>query len=102
MLKMTNSLLAILLMLFAWQSHAGEAVTLLNVSYDVTREFYSDYNSLFIKYWQAKSGETVAVNQSHGGSSKQARAVIDGLDADVVTMNQQTDIDSLAEKGGLV
>ncbi len=83
-------------------SHAEEPVTLLNVSYDVTREFYNEYNPLFIKYWQGKSGETVAINQSHGGSSKQARAVIDGLDADVVTMNQQTDIDSLAEKGGLV
>ena len=72
------------------------------MSYDVTREFYNEYNPLFVKYWQGKTGEIVAINQSHGGSSKQARAVIDGLDADVVTMNQQTDIDSLADRGGLV
>ncbi len=102
MLKITTSLFAILITLCSGMSHAEEPVTLLNVSYDVTREFYNEYNPLFIKYWQGKSGETVAINQSHGGSSKQARAVIDGLDADVVTMNQQTDIDSLAEKGGLV
>ncbi len=68
----------------------------------MTREFYNEYNPLFVRYWQAKSGETVNINQSHGGSSKQARAVIDGLDADVVTMNQQTDIDALADKSGLV
>ncbi len=102
MLKITTSLFAILITLCSGMSHAEEPVTLLNVSYDVTREFYNEYNPLFIKYWQGKSWETVAINQSHGGSSKQARAVIDGLDADVVTMNQQTDIDSLAEKGGLV
>ena len=102
MLKITTTLLAVLLTLLTGPSHAEEPVTLLNVSYDVTREFYNEYNPLFVQYWQGKSGETVAINQSHGGSSKQARAVIDGLDADVVTMNQQTDIDSLAEKGGLV
>ncbi|QFY44677.1 sulfate ABC transporter substrate-binding protein [Candidatus Methylospira mobilis] len=72
---------------------------LLNASYDVTREFYNEYNTLFIRFWQGKTGKSVSINQSHGGSSKQARAVIDGLNADVVTMNQQTDIDILAEKG---
>ncbi len=102
MLKITTTLFAVLLTLFVGPSHAEEPVTLLNVSYDVTRELYNEYNPLFVQYWQGKSGETVAINQSHGGSSKQARAVIDGLDADVVTMNQQTDIDSLAERGQLV
>ena len=98
----TTTLLGSLMSLFTVLSHAGDPVTLLNASYDVTREFYSEYNPLFVKYWQGQAGESVAINQSHGGSSKQARAVIDGLDADVVTMNQQTDIDSLAEKGNLV
>jgi len=73
-------------------------VSLLNVSYDVTREFYKDYNPAFAKYWKAKTGETVTINQSHGGSSKQARAVADGLEADVITMNQANDIDVLAER----
>lgn len=77
-------------------------VSLLNVSYDVTREFYKDYNTAFAAYWKAKTGETVTVNQSHGGSSKQARSVIDGLAADVVTMNQANDIDILHERGKLI
>ena len=77
-------------------------VTLLNVSYDVTREFYKDYDAAFIAHWRQAGGETIAVNQSHGGSSKQARSVIDGLEADVITMNQATDIDILAERGALV
>ena len=74
---------------------------LLNVSYDPTREFYQDYNASFIKYWQGKSGQTVTIQQSHGGSGKQARAVKDGLAADVVTLGIATDIDALA-KAGLV
>jgi len=94
MLKKTAVLLAALLALPSWADEA----TLLNASYDVTREFYNDYNPLFIKYWQGKSGEAITINQSHGGSTKQARAIIDGLEADVVTMNQPTDIDALAEK----
>ena len=73
--------------------------TLLNVSYDVARELYKDYNPAFAKYWKAKTGENINVNQSHGGSSKQAMSVAAGLEADVVTMNQATDIDLLAEKG---
>ncbi len=81
---------------------AQAATTLLNVSYDVTREFYKDYDAAFVAHWKAASGETLVVNQSHGGSSKQARSIIDGLDADVVTMNQATDIDILAERGALV
>lgn len=96
--KLIKTLLYAAVVFSIWQSQAKEQVNLLNVSYDVTREFYYEYNPLFVKYWQDKSGETIAVNQSHGGSSKQARAVIDGLDADVVTMNQQTDIDALADK----
>ncbi len=73
--------------------------SLLNVSYDVARDFYKDYNPLFQKYWKAKTGETLELKQSHAGSSKQVRAVADGLEADVVTMNQASDVDFLAEKG---
>ncbi|HZV97633.1 MAG TPA: sulfate ABC transporter substrate-binding protein [Methylophilaceae bacterium] len=75
---------------------------LLNVSYDVTREFYKDFNAAFVQHWKTKSGETVTVNQSHGGSSKQARAVADGLEADIISMNQATDIDLLYERGKLI
>ena len=77
----------------------AQQTTLLNASYDVAREFYKDYNPLFVKYWKAKTGQDIQINQSHGGSSKQARAVADGLEADVVTMNQAGDIDFLAETG---
>ena len=73
-------------------------VTLLNVSYDPTREFYQDYNAAFSKYWKARTGDTVSVKQSHGGSGKQARAVIDGLEADVVTLALAYDIDAIADK----
>src|SRR4030095_2327417 len=73
--------------------------TLLNVSYDPTRELYKDVNAAFIKDWEANSGETVAIEQSHGGSGKQARAVIDGLQADVVTLALQGDIDQIAKAG---
>lgn len=74
-------------------------VTLLNVSYDPTRELYMDYNKAFAKYWQTKTGDKVTVKQSHGGSGKQARSVIDGLDADVVTLALAYDIDAIAGKG---
>ncbi len=73
-------------------------VTLLNVSYDPTRELYQDYNAAFAKYWQAKTQEKVTINQSHGGSGKQARSVIDGLDADVVTLALAYDVSALAER----
>ncbi|MFZ2170777.1 MAG: sulfate ABC transporter substrate-binding protein [Methylococcaceae bacterium] len=76
--------------------------SLLNVSYDVTREFYGDLNPAFIKYWKEKTGETIVINQSHGGSSKQARAVVDGLEADVITMNRSPDIDILYQLGKLI
>ena len=75
---------------------------LLNVSYDVSREFYKDYDTAFIAHWKQAGGDTLVVNQSHGGSSKQARSVLDGLEADVVTMNQATDIDVLADRGSLL
>jgi sulfate/thiosulfate-binding protein len=73
--------------------------TLLNVSYDPTRELYQDFNTAFAKYWKGKSGESVTVHQSHGGSGKQARAVIDGLEADVVTLALAYDIDAIAQTG---
>jgi sulfate transport system substrate-binding protein len=76
--------------------------TLLNVSYDVSREFYKELNPAFVKYWKEKTGETISINQSHGGSSKQARAVVDGLAADVITMNRSPDIDILYERGKLI
>jgi len=77
-------------------------VTLLNVSYDPTRELYQDYNAAFAKYWKAKTGQQVNVQQSHGGSSKQARAVIDGLEADVVTLALAYDIDAIAQNAKLL
>jgi sulfate transport system substrate-binding protein len=77
-------------------------VTLLNVSYDPTRELYVSYNAAFAKYWKAKTGQDVKVNQSHGGSGKQARSVIDGLQADVVTLGLAADIDAVATQGKLL
>ena len=77
-------------------------VTLLNVSYDPTRELYVDFNAAFIKYWKAKAGQDVSIKQSHGGSGKQARSVIDGIDADVVTLALAGDVDALVTYGGLV
>jgi sulfate transport system substrate-binding protein len=77
-------------------------VKLLNVSYDPTREFYQDFNEAFSKYWQGKAGQGVEVRQSHGGSGKQARAVIDGLEADVVTLALAYDIDAIAQKAKLL
>jgi sulfate/thiosulfate-binding protein len=77
-------------------------VTLLNVSYDPTRELYQDYNAAFAKYWKARTGDTVSVKTSHGGSGKQARSVIDGLDADVVTLALAYDIDEIAQRAKLL
>ncbi len=79
---------------------ASQDVTLLNVSYDPTRELYKDINKAFAEEWKAKTGQTVTINQSHGGSGKQARAVIDGLQADVVTLALAYDIDEIAERAG--
>jgi sulfate transport system substrate-binding protein len=76
--------------------------TLLNVSYDPTRELYEEYNALFARHWQAATGEAVTIQQSHGGSGKQARAVIDGLEADVVTLALSGDVNQLFERGALI
>jgi sulfate/thiosulfate transport system substrate-binding protein len=93
--------LALLVILAGSAAHAA-TVTLLNVSYDPTRELYEDYNKAFAAYWKAQTGDDVKVNQSHGGSGKQARSVIDGLEADVVTLALAYDVDALAAQGGLI
>lgn len=80
---------------------AASAAELLNVSYDPTREFYTEFNAAFAKHWKEKTGEDVSINQSHGGSSRQARAVIDGLEADVVTLALAADVNAIAETGQL-
>ncbi len=100
---MKRSLLSIALLssLFVVSAQAAE-VSLLNVSYDPTRELYQDYNAAFAKYWKAKTGDTVTVKASHGGSGKQARAIIDGLEADVATLALAADIDALQEKANLI
>jgi len=77
-------------------------IKLLNVSYDPTRELYQDFNTAFSKYWKDKTGDSVSIQQSHGGSGKQARSVIDGLQADVVTLALAYDIDAIAEKAQLL
>jgi len=79
---------------------APKEITLLNVSYDPTRELYQEFNKVFADHWKKETGKTVVINQSHGGSGKQARAVIDGLEADVVTLALAYDIDAIAEKSG--
>ena len=80
----------------------AEDLTLLNVSYDPTRELYQEFNAAFAKHWLAKTGQSVSIKQSHGGSSKQARAIIDGLEADVVTLALAYDIDAISEKARLL
>ncbi len=77
-------------------------ITLLNVSYDPTRELYADINKSFSEYWKKKTGDTVTIKQSHGGSGRQARSVIDGLAADVVTLALAGDIDAIATNGKLL
>ncbi|SCY19912.1 sulfate ABC transporter substrate-binding protein [Nitrosospira sp. Nsp13] len=94
----TSALLSSLLI----NGHAVADRTLLNVSYDPTRELYQEFNESFIKQWQAKTNEKVTVKQSHGGSGKQARSVIDGLEADVVTLALANDINAIAEKAKLL
>src|ERR1700752_4958617 len=98
---------ALLAWLAACQQRSGSAtsagrVTLLNVSYDPTRELYVEFNAAFARYWKAKTGQVVRVDQSHGGSGKQARSVIDGLAADVVTLALAADIDAIARTGRLL
>ncbi len=98
----TRPLVALLLLSAALSSPVLHAETLLNVSYDPTRELYEDYNALFAKQWKAKTGRNLTVRQSHGGSGKQARTVIDGLAADVVTLALASDIDALVTQGKLL
>jgi len=81
---------------------AAKEIKLLNVSYDPTRELYTDYNAAFARYWKGKTGDDVSVAQSHGGSGKQARAVMDGLDADVVTLALAYDVDAIANQAKLL
>ena len=88
--------------IFGTRTAQAATVTLLNVSYDPTRELYVDYNAAFARYWKAKSGQDVRINQSHGGSGQQARSVIEGLKADVVTLALAADIDAIATQGKLL
>lgn len=90
-----------LLLILLSGSALAKDVQILNVSYDPTRELYQDYNVAFSKYWQAKTGDKVTVRQSHGGSGKQATSVINGLDADVVTLALAYDVDAIAERGSI-
>jgi ABC-type sulfate transport system substrate-binding protein len=104
--KFLRPILATVIAFFAIPLGAAQAqttpsaVSILNVSYDPTREFYVAYNALFASYWKKKTGQDVTINQSHGGSGAQARAVIEGLDADVVTLGASSDIDAIAKKTG--
>ena len=86
----------------AFSAGAAADTSLLNVSYDPTRELYEEYNASFVKYWKQKTGETITIKQSHGGSGKQARTVIDGLQADVVTLALAGDIDAISTNGKLL
>jgi sulfate/thiosulfate transport system substrate-binding protein len=101
MKRLATSLFVAATLLFGQGAQAAP-VTLLNVSYDPTRELYQDINAAFAKEWKAKTGQDVTINQSHGGSGAQARAVIDGLDADVVTLALAYDIDSISQQAGLL
>lgn len=98
-LKTFVAVLALASSALAGSSAFAQSSTLLNASYDVAREFYKDYNAAFVAHYKKTTGKDVKIDQSHGGSSAQARAVADGLDADVVTMNTSTDIDFLANTG---
>ena len=101
MKRFATSLFVAALMLFAASAQAA-GVTLLNVSYDPTRELYKDINAAFAAQWKAKTGQNVTINQSHGGSGAQSRAVIDGLDADVVTLALAYDIDAISQRAHLL
>jgi sulfate transport system substrate-binding protein len=98
LLKLTATALGCLV---SWVVHA-QTVSLLNVSYDPTRELYAEYNQAFAKHWKAKTGQDVSFKQSHGGSGKQARSVIDGLDADVATLALAGDTHALHKNGNLI
>ncbi len=97
-----KSVLALLVLGFSTYTAQAAEVNLLNVSYDPTRELYKDYNTVFAKYWKAKTGDDVSISQSHGGSGKQARSVLEGLEADVVTLALAYDVDQLYQKRKLI
>ncbi len=99
--KIIKSTIIVALTFTTLSTNAAD-INLLNVSYDPTRELYQDYNQAFAKYWKAKTGDNVKVQASHGGSGKQARAIIDGLEADVATLALSYDVDQLFEKGRLI
>src|SRR3954466_11002976 len=98
-MKKQSLLLLLVLVAAPAAAQTGNQIKLLNVSYDPTRELYQDFNGAFAKYWKGKSGQAVTVQQSHGGSGKQARSVIDGLEADVVTLALAYDVDAIANSG---
>ncbi|HYG13048.1 MAG TPA: sulfate ABC transporter substrate-binding protein [Methylophilaceae bacterium] len=97
-----SALITVFALINPLSANAADEKTLLNVSYDPTRELYQQYNAAFAKYWQAKTGEKVTIKQSHGGSGKQARSVIDGLQADVVTLALASDVDAIHDKAKLL
>jgi sulfate/thiosulfate-binding protein len=99
--RMKHWLVGFVALLLPLQAQAGQ-VRLLNVSYDPTREFYDEFNPLFVQHWKSKTGQDVVIDQSHGGSGKQARSVIDGLKADVVTLALAYDIDAIAQRTQLL
>ncbi len=101
-MKYTASITVLIVLGISLICACAKEITLLNASYDPTRELYQDVNAAFIASWKAKTGDTLTIQQSHGGSGKQARAVIDGLQADVVTLALAYDIDAIAEKGRLL
>ena len=101
-MKALSKISCVVVLVLAAGSTAAKDIELLNVSYDPTRELYAEINTEFAADWKAKTGDTLRINTSHGGSGKQARAVIDGLEADVVTLALAADIDSIAEKAGLL
>jgi sulfate/thiosulfate transport system substrate-binding protein len=98
----TQATVATVLATAAFAALAQKPLELLNVSYDPTRELYSEYNAAFIKHWKAKTGQDITIKQSHGGSGKQARSIIDGLDADVATLALAGDTDALHTNGGWI
>lgn len=102
MKNVIGKLLTVFILTIIPLSLFAKDITLLNVSYDPTREFYEEYNAAFAKYWQGKTGDKVTIRQSHGGSGKQARSVIDGLEADVVTLALAYDVDALHQNGKLI
>jgi sulfate/thiosulfate-binding protein len=100
--QFSQSFVALALSAAGMAAQAQAPITLLNVSYDPTREFYKDFNAAFAKDWKAKTGQDVTISQSHGGSGKQARSIIDGLEADVATLALGYDVDALHEYGKLI